>query len=92
MEDASDMEGSENNAVPKFMLNGILVYSWQELEKGLEVFRKGLIDEAHILYPKVILDQRRDVPRSVVDDILSVCFKVGIKHISMGNKEPRMEQ
>jgi hypothetical protein len=86
------MEGSETKGVPRFMVNGVPVQSWQDLEKELEGFRAGLIAEKHILYPKVILDQRRDVPRSVVDDILSVCFKVGIRYISMGSREPQMEQ
>jgi hypothetical protein len=86
------MEGTARKAVPKFMLNGMIVRSWQELEKGLEGFRAMLIAESHILYPKVIFDQRGDVPRSVTDDVLSVCFKVGIRHISMGSREPLMEQ
>ena len=86
------MEGTEKKAVPQFMLNRVPISSWQDLEKGLAEHRAMLIAQHHILYPKVILDQQREVPRSVVDDILSVCFKVGIKHISMGNKEPRMEQ
>jgi hypothetical protein len=86
------MEGTPNKAVPKFMLNGLVVHSWQELGKGVNEFRAGLIAEHYILYPKVILDQRRNVPRSVTDDILSICFKVGIKHISMASREPLMEQ
>lgn len=86
------MEGTPEKGVPRFMLNGVPVPSWQDLEKGLAEFRNGLIEQKYLLYAKVILDQRRDAPRSVVDDILNVCFGVGIRDISMGTHEPLMEE
>jgi len=86
------LEGSGKSASPRFMVNGVPVASWQELESRLAEFRLKLIKEKHLLYAKVILDQRKDVSRSIVDDILSICFRAGIRDISMGGKEPRMEE
>lgn len=86
------MEGGAGYAVPRFHLNGQPVYSWEELENGVALFRQQLIREHHILYPKVVLDQRKDVPLQVVDDILGICFRVGIRDIAMSSREPLVEQ
>jgi hypothetical protein len=86
------MEGSGKKGVPRFRLNGVPAYTWQEVEERIASHRRKLIDKGHVLYAKVIIDQQKDVPRSVVDDILTICFRVNIKRISMGNKEPRGEE
>ncbi len=76
----------------RFMVNGRQVGGWGGLEGTLSAFRKKLLREGHLLYPKVILDQRKEMPRSVVDDILSICFRVGIHHIAFRSREPLIEQ
>ena len=86
------MEGSERKGVPRFRLNGVPAYTWKEVEERIAVHRKKLIDKGHELYAKVVIDQQKDVPRSVVDDILTICFRVNIKRISMSNKEPQGEE
>ncbi len=86
------LEGSQTRGVPRFRLNGVPAYTWQEVEERIASHRMKLIDKGHELYAKVIIDQQKDVPRSVVDDILTICFRVNIKRISMGNKEPLGEE
>jgi hypothetical protein len=86
------MEGSDTRGVPRFRLNGVPAYTWQEVEEKIAAHRMKLINKGHELYAKVIIDQQKDVPRSVVDDILTICFRVNIKRISMGNKEPLAEE
>jgi len=86
------MEGSSKKGVPRFRLNGVPAYTWQEVEERIAAHRRKLIDKGHELYAKVIIDQQKDVPRSVVDDILTVCFRVNIKRISMSSQEPMVEE
>lgn len=86
------IEGAKGEEVLKLLCNGRPVQNWTELEKLLSDFRVGLIVQKYIKHAEAVMDQIGEVPLKVVDDILTVCFRAGIKEIKMSSTEPEKEQ
>jgi len=86
------IEDAKGERVLKLLCNGRPVQNWTELEKLLSDFRVGLIVQKCIKHAEAVIDQIGEVPLKVVDDILTVCFRAGIKEIKMSSTEPEKEQ
>jgi hypothetical protein len=76
----------------KLRFNGQPAQNLAELEKSLSDFRLKLIAENYPMHAEAVIDQVGEAPLKAVDDILTVCFRAGIKEVKMSWTGSEKEQ